>query len=457
VLFGLLAIASCGRGDFGECCTGDGGGSSGDGANVPPFVPWWTSGTRFRARLVGVGDGGDPIWMGWRDTQLDTDCQGTTAADGTERCVPYHTRADQFYSDAACTQPLAWMHPTMCSYDTYAFIPDAMNRTHVVPLGSVYSGPVYTPNPCTLASAPSPGMLYTTGAEVSATMFAPTQYFTKKVGNYLHQLSGYTDGASVELNALAFNTASCRPQGGVGSGTTRCMPQGLDTLVPVYSDSACTQRAFYSAAGQVPTGQLVVNETAMCGTGYSLWDVGSNTTAANYWTLAPTGCQMQTTGTGTLFTATAAVDSYPTGTVAPGPRRGRLGKLYWTADDGVAMALADWDNDLGRSCWPFIAQDGMLRCLPRHARVVNAYPDGACATTLGTVVASCYNGLDPIDGPSYSSCEDGPWTVNTLPPIAAASYLDEATCTALGPAYDPNGNTGNLPAAMFAPLALTIE
>ena len=43
----------------------------------------------------------DPIFFGWRDTLLDTDCQSTTAADGADRCQPLHIRADQFYADAA--------------------------------------------------------------------------------------------------------------------------------------------------------------------------------------------------------------------------------------------------------------------------------------------------------------------------------------------------------------------
>lgn len=455
----LVALAACGRLGFGDM-PGDGNNAGSDGggidAMVPPFQPYWTSGTRFRARLWVVGDGSDPIFENWRDTQLDTDCQSSTAADGADRCLPAHVRADQYYADSGCTQRLAWGYASPCGHDAYAFFPDVSNAYHEVPIGAVYSGPVYTPNPCTLASAPSTrGPLYSTGAEVPPTTFAATHYSNKVVGNYTHFFAGFGDGSSLDLGFLGVGNGSCHPDGGIRTGTARCMPNGDAVLVPVYSDSGCMQRAYYSASGAMPS-EFVVDNTALCGPAYDVYQVTANVTAASYWTLDPTnGCAMQTTGTGTLFTATLN-DPYPTGTVAPGPRRGRLGKLYWTGDDGVQIELSVWDEDLGRSCNPFIAQDGAFRCLPKEGKPVTAIPDATCSGTTSTVVGNCY-AIDPVAGPSYQSCDDGPFTVHTILPLLAASYDDEATCTSLGGAYDENTETGTLPASMFAPLTEMIE
>src|SRR3954463_11488264 len=67
----------------------------------PPatFVPNWKSGTRIRAITYSALDGGDPHWFTWRDTQLDTDCDGSVAADGIERCLPLTANAGSYYAD----------------------------------------------------------------------------------------------------------------------------------------------------------------------------------------------------------------------------------------------------------------------------------------------------------------------------------------------------------------------
>ncbi|MGE5186189.1 MAG: hypothetical protein ACM31C_29240 [Acidobacteriota bacterium] len=454
----LLALAACGRLHFGQTATDapSGDGTLGDGAgSATAFRPTWTSGTRFRARLWTPGDGSDPIFAGWRDTMLDTDCVLSAASDGKDRCMPNHTRGDQYYADAACTVPLAWIESSPCGHDGYAYFLDATSLFHELPIGAVYTGPVYKPGPCTPTTAPATGTLYSTGAEVPASAFGATRYSSAVVGKYTHEYAGYSDGSNQDLGVLSFNRGSCRPDGGVASGVTHCMPSSDPVLVPVYGDAGCSQRVYYSAAGTVPSPEFIVDETALCGPSYTLYEVVANVTTASYWTLGATGCAMQATGTGTLFTANAH-DIYPTGSVAPDARTGRLGTLYWTADDGIPMPLANWDHDLNRSCWPFIAQDGAFRCLPRQAKNVTAYPDATCAGTAQTVLGNCY-GLDPVLGPTYPSCDDGPWTVKTVGPLAGVSYQDEATCSSLGSAYDATATTGTQPPAMFVQLTEVIE
>jgi hypothetical protein len=97
-----------------------------------------------------------------------------------------------------------------------------------------------------------------------------------------------------------------------------------------------------------------------------------------------------------------------------------------------------------------------VRCLPRTPKEITANPDGVCSATATTVAANCY-GVEPVDGVAYASCDDGPDTIHTLAPVAALSYYDEATCTALGPGYDVSMGTGSLPPSMFAALTEVIE
>jgi len=455
----LMLLASCGRFGFGSDSDGKPRGDGGSGADavdapdaaVVPFVKYWTSGTRIRARVFVVGDGSDPIWYGWHDTMTNTDCQNAYASDGMEHCMPVHARADAYFADGTCSTRLAWTLG-QCNTDSYAFFTTGSNVVHAVPITTPYTGQVYDSS-CQPTSPPGNGALYSVGAEVSPSIFAQEHYTTTKVGNYLHLYSGWNDGSSIDLGGLTFNSSSCNPTGGMISGTTGCRPNE-SVLVPVFSDGGCTQRAFYSSAGDTPT-EFVVDNVSLCGQSFQVYSVVANVTAANYWTLGPAGCSMQTTGSGTLFTGTA-VDPYPHGVLSVTTPVGRISYLTWTADDGVAMAIAEYDNTLGRTCRPFIAEDGIVRCLPRAPRSSNVSHDGSCATTPAATSADCY-GNDPVGGVTYGSCDDGPWPVHTLAAIPAASYRDEATCRALGSAFDPASNTGTIPASTFAALTYMIE
>lgn len=452
----LLLLAACGRLGFGdhEDASTAGPSDGGDGGNLPPFTPNWTNGTRFRARTLVVGDGGDPIYYGWRDTMLDTDCQSNVAADGVERCMPIHARADQYFADAACTVRLAWVHG-MCGHDTFASAAIA-GQYHAFPLTTTYTGPVYLLGAtCGAVSKPSKGQLWSVGAESAPTMFAATKYRTTLVGGYNHVFGGFGDGSWLDFEALSFNQGTCNPTGGVATGPVTCKPNGDSVATAVYSDSGCMQRAFYST-DSAPTSEFYVNETSLCGVKFTVYDTTSMLPGPNYWTLDPvTGCTMQSVGTGKLLTG-GMVDPYPHGTMTIGPHRGRIGYLYWDAGDGVPMPYAEWDFDNGRSCRPFIAQDGVVRCLPRTPKEIAASPDGACSALPTMVAANCY-GVDPVDGVGYPSCDDGPVTMHTLAPIAAMSYYDEATCTPLGAGYDAATTNGTIAASAFPPLTEVIE
>jgi hypothetical protein len=67
------------------------------------------SGSRIKMTVLSTPDGAK-AFMGWRDTELDLDCNFQLAADGAMRCLPV---TDTFqigntnFGDAACTIPVA--------------------------------------------------------------------------------------------------------------------------------------------------------------------------------------------------------------------------------------------------------------------------------------------------------------------------------------------------------------
>lgn len=66
--------------------------------------PDWQSGSRLRA---WVHDGGGTrMFVGWRDTELGTDCAMAETADGTLRCFPPTAIATTYFADAHCTDAI---------------------------------------------------------------------------------------------------------------------------------------------------------------------------------------------------------------------------------------------------------------------------------------------------------------------------------------------------------------
>lgn len=80
----------------------------------------YANGTRLRARVEGLEGGrGDPIHLGWRDSEFELDCELRVAADGQVRCLPWHqprsgfNPADLVYARADCTEPLLLLDATL--------------------------------------------------------------------------------------------------------------------------------------------------------------------------------------------------------------------------------------------------------------------------------------------------------------------------------------------------------
>ncbi|HUS26985.1 MAG TPA: hypothetical protein VMZ53_00695 [Kofleriaceae bacterium] len=453
----VVVVGACRFNFDNQSATGD----AGDAPMVdvlPPadFVPNWQNGSRIRAIVFRAVEGGDPHWFNWRDTQLDSDCYFGIGADGVERCLPYFASAETFYSDAACTQPLIYVANNAC--DRHIKYADDIvgSRHHIYPINGIYVGQAYDIRTgCSPATTPG-GTLYNAGAEVNPTMFEPVIYHTEIVGDFERTFQGFSDGAAIEIGNLNFNIGSCYPYGGF-LGSSRCSQSVQFIAEPVYTDAACTQRAYLA---QTSTTYFSVRAAEVCGASYSLYVTTADVTQASYFRRTPSGCQMTTTPAGSvLLQGSPTTNPYPTGTNIVGPDRGRLGTLYWVGPDGSAMILGTWDQQLDRPCRPFVAADGKMRCLPSATPRSLAWANASCSNTQDNLAVECFPGIAPLDGPSYRSCEDTPWSVRTLAKVTdTPSIANEAACVSLStPAYDPAVPVATLSPSMFPELTFTVE
>lgn len=286
-------------------------------------------------------------------------------------------------------------------------------------------------------------------------------YQNRQVGSFLHTFRKWPDGSEYDDNIFATGTGPCAPNGGVASGTTECLPTSDQALLPVYTDAGCTQRAFlWSGSGISPVtnGEFIVMKPTLCGHPFDYYKTGSDVTGASYYRLSLGTCTSNTTPTNAhLFAGVPTATPYPSGTVAPGPVRGRLGYLYWTGSDGIAIPVAYWDHQLGRSCWPFLASDGIFRCLPRRPLLVDGFPNATCSNATTQIAGNCYGDV-PVNSPSYPSCDDQWGNVTEMPALPTGSYLDETVCAPYsGTSYLVGGNNGTLAPSTFEQLTEAIE
>lgn len=433
------------------------------GTPIPPFQPFWASGTRLRARLLVPVDGGDPFFVGWHDTQLDMNCINGLAGDGVERCVSTETRGNIFYADAACTVPLAWVRPRTCGGIKYAYDADTNGRYHTYVVGAAYTGTVYErAGTCVPSTPPSTGTLHATTGEVAATMLAATSYANVQVGDFRRPRETHSDGSYVELGSLVAAGGTCYPRARE-LGASPCVGTTFRGKA-VFRDSACTQRAYLweRAVFDPPStpSLAIFDPTDPCEHSVELIDTIADVTGANHYVQGPSGCTMALTAAGDrLYTGEPAAATYPSGTITVGPRRGRLGYLYWTGSDGIPLATRYWDHDLRMPCLPINATDGKLRCLPTQLPAIPAHTDADCASAQLMQTPACFPGM-PVDGPDYHSCTDT-WIVSSLASFGATAWTyDDATCTpldAVGDFYNAAVTTDVLPPSMFAEMSEIIE
>lgn len=425
----LLVVAACGRVGFdAHGPASDGAIVDGAGSGVPAtFVPPWHSGPRMRARLL-IG-GGDPIFYGWHDAQLATDCQPAIASDGMERCMPLSARADLYFSDAGCTQPLAARYVGNCGHDSYAYVDSG--GVHEYPIGAAYAGTVYDgPSGCVPTTPPASIEVHVLGAEVAPSTFVTSTYHHQTVGAYDHSFNDFSDGTTIDIGLLSVDNIACTPTASQ-LGQVRCQA-GAKIGVPAYSDAGCTQPILVWNRTQYDppsTSMLAVFGPQVCESSYSLYTVIADVTAAQYYEKVNGSCTLLASTSGTrLYTVQPLADPSPVGTVERGPNRGRIGTFYWVGPDNVAIPTGNFDQQSGLPCTPFNATDGKLRCLPSAETGTSGNENATCSGTAQVILGQCY-GAPPVDGPTYTSCTDTGWPVHVLTTtVSSASLSFDGTC-----------------------------
>jgi hypothetical protein len=156
--------------------------------------PDYTSGSRIKQRIVTTADGASGF-DSWYDSQYNVNCLFVFASDQQMRCMPLAGAVSGYYSDAACSMPLAQLpgcNPPPFAYSTENLstciaagggAQTSIFREYVV--GAPYSGSAFyyksTTTGCTMAPTPPtlpPGYaLYAVSAtETPPTMFAAGMY-----------------------------------------------------------------------------------------------------------------------------------------------------------------------------------------------------------------------------------------------------------------------------------------
>jgi hypothetical protein len=90
-------------------CIGDGPPGGGDDTGGGTDARSNHSGSRIKMNMLTTPDGARSF-TGWRDTQLDLDCNFQLAGDGVMRCLPTTELFDNgvgYFGDAACSIPVA--------------------------------------------------------------------------------------------------------------------------------------------------------------------------------------------------------------------------------------------------------------------------------------------------------------------------------------------------------------
>lgn len=152
-----------------------GGGTPDGGAPQGGSVPGveTESGSRLKV-MTHVGSDGSRFPGGWFDSELNTECSWSTAADGSRRCLPNGLTAT-YYSDAACTALLALQDP--CGAKQFAVVLDTAAacgaRRHIFPLAAqAFPVNVWTKsgNSCFGVVTPD-GELFSVGPEIGSGEF----------------------------------------------------------------------------------------------------------------------------------------------------------------------------------------------------------------------------------------------------------------------------------------------
>jgi hypothetical protein len=367
----------------------DGGGSDANGhdAGPPNYDPTGRSGTRLRRRYIESGPGAYRTLDFW-DSEMQTVCVFSTAADGELRCLP---RGLDFvyYVGATCTGTELVMVPGSgrCGnvFGKTTGRPNIFRRTTTKKTLSdgVYSSVV---NVTCSANTGAPGLEVDVIEEIPSVRFvAGTTIDEPRAGGMVARFVDGADGSRVLLSAIdtARNT-TCDFSREPG----RCLPPRVEPI-SYFSNNLCTlpvAAVFGTAPPDLLRHALISGEGCPISNDY--YAVGAALApGAPIWRRDDTGtCLSATPSSTNRYYARGAqvpLTSFPAAKVKHEGTGAIQARRFFDADDKpLGVAHAFWDVMADREGVAAKVGDGSLRFLPRGTGVFSAnfFAEAACNT-----------------------------------------------------------------------------
>jgi len=368
--------------DSADETAGDTSGGSDDG------LPLFESGERLRARLWDGGDGAQ-IFIGWYDTELETECYAIRLADGQIRCTPRWGHAGTF-GDPECTQLVYDLPPGCVDTPDYSLAPvlDGWCAAEGLPRHELYEieerladGPTFyldADGGCHQSSSETVRYALVPGdASAFVTFSESVVEYDDRVGVKL--LSG-KDGSHQVYQAIDLES-------GYGCGAwyqdpvTMCVPPvGLGIRDDLYTDEACDDAG---VAVDYQSGQGCEPQYAF--TSDALFSLGDSLPASSISQESAGSCEPWESFGATAYEVGGPLPEGTFPSVQLGAiGSGRLSLPTMETLDGkllVAGAVYGWDDaELGK-CYPRRTTQGDLRCSPADGGtdVGRYWTDAACS------------------------------------------------------------------------------
>ncbi len=520
LILGALAITACGDDSatgptdaaadgmtMDGATDGDAGsdGSMGDGGlpDTPDrFLPALVSGSRLQAKVI-VGEGADPVFYAWWDSELEVYCDFAYATDGRLRCLPLLPgNSPTGHVSATCDDdPIVVNFRPECGEATHVqlstmitpacghegLVNEVRSVTPISAPTAYYDGVVGS---CDGPRDPPPeGTFGRTDAVVPPDAFVAGELETVPDGDALGvQRWVAEDGARRTVRGVDPRYGPCGPSHALAIADRGCLPiDNLYSLSDVYADDACTVPVVATRPPALPEcGDLpeVVYTFETLASGGTMLTIGRRDTEITGPVFRRSGdtcvetplADVMTPGTDHVYRVVPLemlpLDSAPRGA---GPMR----TLYLVRDDGVFLfpGIADtpfhgataYFEEAGERCAPVAFPDDSLACLPSehtvHALLDTAqYADAGCTEPLAVIPPS-----QPLpDAATTLFFQDDYEACASVGPVLRVRDVVEADAEYTGPVYmgtpsdcysvTPNGPYYRMGASVrteLTPLSLT--
>jgi len=459
---GVDAGADTGPGTSEEAGAPD---ANADGGTADPNLAHaFTSGTRLRAIWLEA-EGGVKQLLGFRDTQLDTDCMFHSAEDGSFRCVPsaipfHHTGLAGFtenppYLEGACNQPFTYAPSCPASFatglstaDSGACIVTTYSRLAVRSVGAVIDAGPDTPYfqniddaGCAEAGTTS-GALQPVGQLVAPSMFVGAHYETAAAIGQVAPRFIVADDGTRAFDGFVDTTSNepCRfdiaPDGQV-----RCLPTSvLAAQFPgQFADDKCTRAAAGGYTGCTPPAYASLTSTAVCTKLLRFAKIGAPITT--YYVLGPDGptdCRPVAAPDGNIFDTTdVPITTFFAATSTAHVGGARLKEVVASLPGGASVTISLFDEGRMEPCafggkFETVASDGVVHCLPKAEYY---HPDQQSSDSTCDAGAGVAIGNRCADGGAYA------YALDTACPNQQRIYEVVEPDTPLTQVWHPEGDT----------------